>query len=74
MDVLFRRLLGEIQPTNIFIGSPEKGGRFEIYARHISKIAGDTSRKLSKPVQDISASSVVLNLKTYTSVANDFQV
>ena len=39
MDTFFQRLLREVQPTNIFIGSPEKGGRFEIYARHISKIA-----------------------------------
>lgn len=39
VDVLFRRLIEENRPTNIFIGSPEKGGRFEIYARHVSKIA-----------------------------------
>lgn len=24
VDVLFRRLLSELRPTNIFIGSPEK--------------------------------------------------
>ena len=39
VDILFRRLLEEVSPTNIFVGTPEKGGRFEIYARHISKIA-----------------------------------
>lgn len=74
VDVLFRRLLAESQPTNIFIGSPEKGGRFEIYARHISKIAGDVHRKLSKPVQDVSAASIALNLKTYSPISTDFEV
>ena len=74
VDVLFRRILAESQPTNIFIGSPEKGGRFEIYARHISKIAGDVHRKLSKPVQDVSAASIALNLKTYSPISTDFEV
>lgn len=74
VDILFQRLLAEIQPTNIFIGSPEKWGRFEIYARHISKIAGDSNPKLAKPAQDISPMSVTVNLKTYTSSAIDFEV
>lgn len=74
VDVLFQRLLEEIHPTKIFIGTPEKWGRFEIYARHISKIAWDSNSKLSKPVQDISASSVTMNLKTYVPTVNDFEV
>lgn len=74
VDILFQHLLAEIQPTNIFIGTPEKWGRFEIYARHISKIAWDSNRKLSKPVQDISASSVTINLKSYLPVESDFEV
>jgi hypothetical protein len=74
VDVLFQRLLAEIRPTNLFIGSPEKGGRFEIYARHISKIAWDSNPKLSKPVQDISDSSVTLNLKSYTPIESNFEV
>ena len=74
VDVLFQRLLAEIRPTNLFIGSPEKWWRFEIYARHISKIAWDSNQKLSKPVQEISASSVTLDLTSYTSNTNDFQV
>lgn len=74
VDVLFQRLLTEIRPTNLFIGSPEKWWRFEIYARHISKIAWDSNPKLSKPVQDISASSVTINLKSYMPVESNFEV
>lgn len=74
VDILFHRLLAEIRPTNLFIGSTEKGWRFEIYARHISKIAWDTNPKLSKPVADISGSSATLSLTSYTSISNDFQV
>jgi hypothetical protein len=74
IDILFQRLLAEIRPTNVFIGSPEKGWRFEIYARHISKIAWDSNPKLSKPVRDISASSVTLNLKSYIPIESNFEV
>ncbi len=74
VDILFQRLLAEVRPTNVFIGSPEKGWRFEIYARHISKIAWDSNPKLSKPVQEISDTSVTINLKTYTSATSDFEV
>lgn len=74
VDVLFRRLFSDLRPTNIFIGTPEKWGRFEIYARHISKIAGDSHPKLSKPVQDVSASGIQINLKSYTPVQIDFEV
>lgn len=39
VDILFQRLLHVVKPTKIFIGTAEKGGRHEIYARHIAKIA-----------------------------------
>lgn len=74
VDVLFRRLFSELRPTNIFIGTPEKWGRFEIYARHISKIAGDIHPRLSKPVQDVSGMGIHINLKTYMPTQTDFEV
>lgn len=74
VDALFQGLLRDMRPTKIFIGTPEKWGRFEIYARHISKIAGDIQTKLSRPVHHISPTSTTINLTTYTSVQTDFEV
>ncbi len=55
LDSLFRSLIEKLKPTKIFIGTPEQTGRLEIYARHLSKLAGDTHQRLSRPIENVDA-------------------